>query len=480
MNLSRKLKELFPNITGTENIPLTDEVASSFYPEGSTRLAHMRQAARTAERISRQTGLNLKKAENLITAALFHDVGYSEKLHQTGFHPLDGAAYLAYAGANDEVIEAVLWHSSTSRDIQFLPEINNIYQNFTPPPESNLTLKGVSYCDFRTSPIGQSFTFGQRIAEFQKRFGPDSDAKAIAKITLPKARATQASYVKAISNHQQQPLPWVFCDIDNTLITPGEKLNNDTIQAISRYEKAGGKMSLITGKHLISIRDLLRDTGLEGPHSGVNGSMMIKEDSLSPYGPTVTEYEKIEDILLAEGINYASYVADGIWTRAELTESEIQSYVEVGEILPQSGATPNDGGIFKVLTYSDRKDRERCKFVRQLAADHGLACVRTADQFLEICPEGHGKHAAAIHIMREAGWPDLNSVSIGDSENDLTMFGTTGLSAAVANGAKEVMPSADLHIPACEDNGVAQLLDALVESAKEGCWSIPQKWLAEY
>ncbi|MBI9112028.1 HAD-IIB family hydrolase [Maridesulfovibrio ferrireducens] len=480
MNLSCKLKELFPNISNIVNQPLTEDLVGSFFPANSTRFAHMKQAARTAERIARQTGLNKKQADKLITAALFHDIGYSEKLGQTGFHPLDGAAFLAHVGAQEEVIEAVLWHSSTQRDIYFYPEIENIYKNFPDPSENNHTLKGVSYCDFRTSPVGQSFSFGQRISEFKKRPGASKYAQETAKWTLPKARATQAAYVKAISNQQQTSLPWIFCDIDSTLIYPGQTINTATTEALCRYVEAGGKMSLITGKHLISIRDFLRESGMEGPHSGVNGSMIIKDDHLTSYGPTVENYKAIEDILIAEGIHYATYVAGGIWTRSPLTEAEIDSYKFVGEILPQPGTTPDKGGIFKVLTFSHKNDRKRCAFVRDLAAKQGLACVRTADGFLEICPQAHGKHAAAMHIMNEAGWSDLNSISIGDSENDLTMFGVTGLSAAVANATEDVLPAADLHIPSCIDNGVAQLLDALVDSAKDGSWEIPSKWLAQY
>ena len=480
MNLSCKLKELFPNIANTEKQPLTEELAGSFFPEGSTRFAHMQQASKTAERIATQTGLREEEADRLITAALFHDVGYSEELKQTGFHPLDGAAFLAHAGAQEEVIEAVLWHSSTAQDIKALPEVESIYKNFPEPAESNQILKAVSYCDFRTSPLGESYSFGQRIVEFRNRFGDNSYTREATKWTLPIVRKTQAEYIKSISSLHQTTLPWIFCDIDSTLIYPGQKINKETTESINRYIEAGGKMSLITGKHLISIHSFLREMNLEGPHSGVNGSMLIKNDTLMSYGPTVESYREIEDILIKEGIHYASYVADGIWTRSPLTDDEIQSYNHVGEILPQPGATPNNSKVFKVLTYSHRSDRAKCSFVRELAAKYDLACVRTAEEFLEIGPKGHGKHAAALHIMHEAGWPDLNSISIGDSENDLTMFGCTGLSAAVANATPEVLPAADLHIPACTDNGVAQLLDALVESAKDGCWSIPDKWVAGY
>ncbi|GKT30121.1 hypothetical protein ADUPG1_001389, partial [Aduncisulcus paluster] len=60
------------------------------------------------------------------------------------------------------------------------------------------------------------------------------------------------------------------------------------------------------------------------------------------------------------------------------------------------------------------------------------------------------------------------------------MFGHVGLSAVVANAAPEALPAADLHIPACDEYGVARLLDALVDSAQNGCCTDTfNKWSAD-
>lgn len=316
--------------------------------------------------------------------------------------------------------------------------------------------------------------------ELEKRFGAGSVPPGIARKTLPAARKTQRAYAESISLGQSRPLPWIFCDIDGTLIEPGRRIDPVSIEAISRYRAAGGRVSLVTGKHLISIPELMQAVGSENPHAGVNGSVIARNGEISLHGSILEPYKDIEDTLLAAHINYATYVTDGIWSRAELGSKELDSFTLVGEILPRFGPTPQENGVIKVLTYSHRSNREQCSFVRSLAEEYGLSCVRTAEEFLEIGPANHGKHSAVLQIMDEAGWPDLNSIAIGDSENDLSMFGYAGLSAAVANGAPEVMPAADLHIPSCREGGVPRLLDALVESAREGCWAIPQEWLAAH
>ncbi|GKT31437.1 HAD-IIB family hydrolase, partial [Aduncisulcus paluster] len=115
-----------------------------------------------------------KTAEKVVTAALFHDVGYSEKLKNTGFHPLDGAAYLAHCNAPEDLIMAVLWHSSTPIEIESMPEMKKIYSQFPGPNYDCPIYKAVAYCDFRTSPVGESYSFGQRIVELESRFGLES------------------------------------------------------------------------------------------------------------------------------------------------------------------------------------------------------------------------------------------------------------------------------------------------------------------
>ncbi len=481
MNISSILKKIFPEPLAPVSNELTDELAASFFPADSTRLAHMRQACNTAKRLVCQMDYDANTSAKIVTAALFHDVGYSEKLKKTGFHPLDGAAYLAHCGAPEDLISAVLWHSSTPVEIESLPEIKEIYDNFPGPRYDCPIHKAVAYCDFRTSPLGESYSFGQRIVELEGRFGMDSVPPSIARKTLPYSRTNQQDYAANITRGQNKNLPWIFCDIDNTLIAPGERIDRRTLNAINRYTTAGGHFSLVTGKHMISVPQLISSVGQYTPHAGVNGSVIIRNGELEVFGKTVGPFKAIEDALLEWGVNYATYVSDGIWTRADLTDKEINDFVRVGETLPRNGPTPAEKGAIKILTFSHREQTEQCEFVRELAEKHGMSCVRTAEDFLEIGPAGHGKHSAVMQIMKEAGWSDLNSIAIGDSENDLTMFGHVGISAVVANGAPEALPAADLHIPSCGEYGVARLLDSLVDSAQQdGCWSIPSNWLAEY
>ena len=134
IKVSSILKKIFPEPLGPVSNELTDELAASFFPENSTRLAHMRQACNTAKRLVCQMDYDAETSAKIVTAALFHDVGYSEKLNKTGFHPLDGAAYLAHCDAPEDLISAVLWHSSTTLEIEKLPRNQEDLRKFPRPP----------------------------------------------------------------------------------------------------------------------------------------------------------------------------------------------------------------------------------------------------------------------------------------------------------------------------------------------------------
>lgn len=476
MSLRDKLISLFPQQPEKSNQILDAALAASCFPAGSTRLEHMRCASNMAARIAKQCSLSAENQKKLITAALYHDVGYSNKLKRTGFHPLDGAIFLAYQKTDEEIIEAVLWHSSTIHDITFMPEIKAIYDKLPPRPENSFLLKAVSFCDFRSSPIGEAFSFGQRINELKSRFGAKSRQSEIANLMLAASQETLSEYVTDIQNKYGCKLPWIFCDIDNTLIQPGTVLNEESHKAIHNYMDAGGRFSLVTGKHLISIENLIKQSGLPGPHSGINGSVIYENGEIKPLGPALDSVEEIENILIARGIHYTTYCHDSIWTRCDLTLDEQDRYTEVGEILPQKGPTPENKPVFKILTYAHQSNREICHFVRELAEKQGLGCVRTSQHFLELMPKGHGKHSAAAEIMHRAGWPDLFSISIGDSENDVTMFGLTGYSAAVENAEPKVIAAADMLIPRCDENGVAKLIEAILTACANGEWRLPTQY----
>jgi HD superfamily phosphodiesterase len=132
------------------------------------RLKHIKSVGKRAEYVSKI--LDESDREILIAAAYLHDIGYSEKLNKTNFHPLDGAVYLKNKGL--ERIASLVAHHSCAENEAKLVGIYDKLSEFKCDDE--LVLNALSYCDWTTSPFGEKVTVEERINEIIERFGADS------------------------------------------------------------------------------------------------------------------------------------------------------------------------------------------------------------------------------------------------------------------------------------------------------------------
>lgn len=131
--------------------------------------------------------------ELLVAAAWLHDIGYAPALHETGFHPLDGARYLDRLGWPKRLTSLVAHHSGS----RFVAEVRGLgpalagFRRELSPVSDALT-----YADQTIGPSGRPYTVEQRMAEMLRRHGPDS----------PQAKAQQSrgTYLLAVATRMRR------------------------------------------------------------------------------------------------------------------------------------------------------------------------------------------------------------------------------------------------------------------------------------
>lgn len=106
----------------------------------------------------------------LVAAALLHDVGYDPDLADTGFHPVDGARWLASEG-HARLAALVAHHSRARFEAQELG-LQTALDEF--PDEASVVSDTLTYCDLTTGPAGERVTAGERIREIEQRYGAES------------------------------------------------------------------------------------------------------------------------------------------------------------------------------------------------------------------------------------------------------------------------------------------------------------------
>jgi putative nucleotidyltransferase with HDIG domain len=131
------------------------------------RWAHVQAVAAKTESLR---PLLDEDADLAVVAAWLHDIGYAPDVHDTGFHPLDGARYLRSLDADPRLCGLVANHSGARYEAELRDLVDELSEF---PDEYSLARDGVWYCDMTTSPAGLPVTFDARLAEIRERYGED-------------------------------------------------------------------------------------------------------------------------------------------------------------------------------------------------------------------------------------------------------------------------------------------------------------------
>jgi HD domain len=144
-------------------------LADSVIGKMGDRWRHVQAVAAQAERIAYVLPEQHRGA--LVVSAWLHDIGYGPAAYATGFHPLDGARYLAASGVDSQIVSLVAYHSGATYEAAERGFVDELAA-YDPP--ANLTLlDALTYADMTTGPKGQPTTVIERIAEILARYGPD-------------------------------------------------------------------------------------------------------------------------------------------------------------------------------------------------------------------------------------------------------------------------------------------------------------------
>jgi HD superfamily phosphodiesterase len=140
------------------------ELARHLLATQDQRLRHVAGAARAAIHVaSRMAAL---PSPQIVAAAWLHDIGYSEQVRASGFHPLDGADYLEGHGWDALVVRLVAHHSHA---LVVAPYYGVEQDLLRFSPIHGLTADVLAYADLVSGLDGTGVTVASRIAELRSR-----------------------------------------------------------------------------------------------------------------------------------------------------------------------------------------------------------------------------------------------------------------------------------------------------------------------
>ncbi|MCX5375749.1 HD domain-containing protein [Streptomyces sp. NBC_00091] len=155
-------------------------LAESLLPPVGDRWRHTQAVAERARELSHS--VPEADRELLIAAAWLHDIGYAPALHDSGFHPLDGARHLAALGASTRLVRLVAHHSGAAYEAEQrgLSRELAVYER-----EESALLDALTCADMTTGPSGQRLGFTERIDEIMVRYAPGSEVHSAISAAVP-------------------------------------------------------------------------------------------------------------------------------------------------------------------------------------------------------------------------------------------------------------------------------------------------------
>lgn len=137
-----------------------------------SRLDHSIAVAHRAEQLTANWVQDQR--EQVIAASYLHDIGYSPKCRRTGWHPYDGARWLAKHDHDSALCRLVMWHTAAWHEGRLRGLLDDAVAQFGQPNPESIGSAILAAADLSTGPAGQLMTIDERLADIKRRYSSTS------------------------------------------------------------------------------------------------------------------------------------------------------------------------------------------------------------------------------------------------------------------------------------------------------------------
>ena len=240
-----------------------------------------------------------------------------------------------------------------------------------------------------------------------------------------------------------------------------------TLVALGRARDARLPVVVVTGRMVQSLRRVLAPARLHNPVICYQGAAVVDADGRWLLHVPIELATAKEAIALVEQAGYPPnvYVDDELYV-SHVTEHS-QRYAEfqeitihpVGDVRAWLSEPPT-----KLVCVGDPAALdELAEELRPKLADR-LWITKSLPYFLEFASLGVSKGSGLDFLSRHLGFSRERTIAFGDGQNDVELVEWAAYGIAVANAHERVLAVADWVCPPAAEEGVAAVLEALLDS----------------
>lgn len=267
----------------------------------------------------------------------------------------------------------------------------------------------------------------------------------------------------------------IFLDIDGTLTLPGCNTPPDSaIEAIQKAQNKGHKVFLCSGRNYSMLSPLLK-YHFDGVIASAGGYILCGDELIYSCPMTENQFKKAMDVFDKNQVFCTIESASGSFTDPRFKEylknapgetnsellrwrNQLEKELNIRS-LDEYDNTP----IYKIIIMALSEDS--LEEPKKVLSDEFQFCIQPNNGSGiingEIINLQFNKGLAVKKVCDYYHIPIEDSISFGDSMNDLEMIETTACSVVMGNGADALKQVADIIAPPVEEDGLYQIFDQL-------------------
>jgi len=252
-----------------------------------------------------------------------------------------------------------------------------------------------------------------------------------------------------------------------------------TCTALRRTRSSGAHVVIVTGRMFRAVRPYLEQAGLDDLVVCYQGAVVADPatgEFLLHVPIPLAQARKAMDAVLAAGFHLNCYVDDQLYVAevtpearryADFQHLEIHAVGDLRAWLDRRAADDVGAGSqspTKLVAVGDPDALDVLEEELKPRFAGRLFISKSLPYFLEFAHPDVSKGSGLAFVADRDGFGPEETVACGDGENDRELLDWAGFAVAVANAHEDVLARADLVVPSVQEEGVAALLEAYLDS----------------
>lgn len=279
----------------------------------------------------------------------------------------------------------------------------------------------------------------------------------------------------------KKPIKLIVSDVDGTLVDTDKHISDVTVQAMKEAMAEGIAVAVASGRAFGEMGEVLQRLPEIEEYICSNGAVVVEQkhgQSKVIFRQSFSNEEGLwlMDQLLPFDVYIEVYGGKDIFgTADEMEEFAANLSPHLIPLMKASRTMVPNLRDYIVETGMDLEkiqlfygtEEKKQAILKHFEGDDRFTIIQSSEGNLEFVQPGISKGRAVAALANELGITADEVMTIGDSNNDLTMLAYAGVSFAMANGEATTKATAKYLALTNDEDGVAQVVRAVVTASKE-------------